>query len=84
MSDGQNGGVNGGVNDGVNGEVNALSENLRQAYDLIHNTPGIKANQLAEKLGRSINTIEKQLSQLKKKALIEYRGSAKTGGYYAK
>jgi ATP-dependent DNA helicase RecG len=76
------GGVNGGVNDGVNSEADMLGESLKQVYYLIQGNPGIKANQLAEKLGRSINTIEKQLSQLKKKSLIEYRGSAKTGGYY--
>ena len=67
---------------GVNGEADMLGESLKQVYNLIQGNSGIKANQLAEKLGRSINTIEKQLSQLKKKSLIEYRGSAKTGGYY--
>lgn len=74
--------LSGGVNDGVNSEADMLGESLKQVYNLIQGNPGIKANQLAEKLGRSINTIEKQLSQLKKKSLIEYRGSAKTGGYY--
>ena len=78
------GGVNDGVNGGENGGANALGESLKRVYDLIYGNPGIKANQLAERLGRSINTIEKQLSQLKKKSHIEYRGSAKTGGYYAK
>ena len=71
--------LSGGVNGGENGEVNSLNENLKQAYEFILGNPGIKANQLSERLGRSINTIEKQLSQLKKKSLIEYRGSAKTG-----
>ena len=74
--------LSGGVNGGVNGEADMLGESLKQVYNLIQGNSGIKANQLAEKLGRSINTIEKQLSQLKKKSLIEYRGSAKTGGYY--
>lgn len=78
------GGVNDGVNGGERGGVNALGESLKQVYDLIHGNPGIKANQIAERLGRSINTIEKQLSRLKEKSQIEYRGSAKTGGYYAK
>ena len=78
------GGVNDGVNDGERGGVNAIGESLKQVYDLIHSNPGIKANQIAERLGRSINTIEKQLSRLKEKSQIEYRGSAKTGGYYAK
>ena len=84
LSVGVHDGVHGGVNDGENGGVNALSESLKQVYDFIHGNPGIKANQLAERLGRSINTVEKQLSQLKKKSHIEYRGSAKTDGYYAK
>ncbi|MGN0200654.1 MAG: ATP-binding protein [Candidatus Cryptobacteroides sp.] len=76
--------LSGGVNDGERGGVNALGESLKQVYDLIHGNPGIKANQIAERLGRSINTIEKQLSRLKEKSQIEYRGSAKTGGYYTK
>ena len=76
--------LSGGVNDGEKGGVNALGESLKQVYDLIHGNPGIKANQIAERLGCSINTIEKQLSRLKEKSQIEYRGSAKTGGYYAK
>ena len=75
-----NGGVNGGVNDGVK----TLSESLKSVYSTVFSNPGIKANIVASQLGRPLPTVEKQLATLKKKGLIEYRGSAKTGGYYAK
>ena len=47
-------------------------------------TPYLSGDIVASQLGRPLPTVEKQLATLKKKGLIEYRGSAKTGGYYAK
>lgn len=44
--------------------------------------PGIKIKQVAELRGKSESTLKQQLSDLKKKGLIEYRGSKKNGGYY--
>ena len=76
--------MTGDGNGGVNGGVNDLSERLQQIYTLIDAHPGIKAHQVADKLSRPLPTVEKQLSTLKKKELIEYRGSAKTGGYHIK
>lgn len=38
----------------------------------------------AEIRGKTESTVWKQLTDLKKKSLIEYRGSDKNGGYYAK
>ena len=80
LSGDENGGVNGGVNDGVK----TLSESLKPVYSTVFSNPGIKANNVAALLDRPLPTVEKQLATLKKKGLIEYRGSAKTGGYYAK
>ena len=71
---------NGGVNDGVK----TLSESLKPVYSTVFSNPGIKANNVAALLDRPLPTVEKQLATLKKKGLIVYRGSAKTGGYYAK
>jgi len=48
------------------------------------NNPGIKIAQVAEFRGKSESTVWKQLNELTKKGIIEYRGSDKTGGYYAK
>ena len=48
------------------------------------NNPGIKIAQVAELRGKSESTVWKQLNELTKKGIIEYRGSDKTGGYYAK
>ena len=48
------------------------------------NNPGIKISQVAEIRGKSESTVKKQLTALRKMNLIEYRGSDKTGGYFAK
>ena len=40
------------------------------------------SKQIAELLGRPATTVKKQLTTLRKKALIEHRDSDKTGGYY--
>lgn len=47
-------------------------------------TEGVKAPQIADSIGKSISTIERHISILRKKGLIEYIGSDKTGGYYIK
>ena len=39
---------------------------------------------VAKARGKSETTVKKQLTTLKKKDLIEYRDSDKTGGYYIK
>ena len=72
------------LNEGVNEGVNELDIALKQVYSIVAANPGIKANQIVEKVGRSIATIERYLATLKSKDLIEHRGSAKTGGYFAK
>lgn len=45
---------------------------------------GIKINQVAEMRKKSVSTVWKQLTDLRKKDIVEYRGANKTGGYYAK
>ena len=80
--DNKNGGVNGGVNGDVNGDVNVLSRSLKEVFSIVKSYPGIKIKQIAEIRNRAESTISKQLAELKKKGLIEYRGADKTGGYY--
>ena len=77
-------GHHGGVNGGVNGGVKSLSRSLLEVYNIVHDNPGIKNKELAEIRKKSESTVEKQLTVLKKKDLIEYRGSDKSGGYYVK
>ena len=79
---GVNGDVNGDVNGGVNGDVKALTLSQKRVYDVVHENPGMNTKQIADMLKKSPRTVEKHLAFLKKKGLIEYRGSDKTGGYY--
>ncbi|MDP3728875.1 MAG: ATP-binding protein [bacterium] len=70
------GGLNGGVFGGVFGGVNLL--------EYIKRNPGKRAIHIVHALNSSKRTIERQLKELKMENKIEFRGSAKTGGYYAK
>ena len=68
----------------VNGDVKKFNDNLKQVYSIVIEHPGIKISQVAALLSKPQKTVEKQLSNLRKKGIIEYRGSARTGGYFAK
>jgi len=81
--DRRNGDVNRDVNGDVNGPVNSLSGSLKEVYLIVQNNPGIKIGQVAEIRGKSESTVWKQLTVLRNKGYIEYRGADKTGGYYA-
>ena len=69
---------------GRNGEINSLSGSLREVRLIVKNNPGIKIKKVAVLRKKSETTAAKQLSELKKKQLVEYRGANKTGGYYVK
>lgn len=71
VSEGVSGGVNVGVNVGVNGLL---------AY--IQSHPGQHAGEMAAAFKLTKRTIERWLKQLKENGQIEFRGAAKTGGYY--
>ena len=71
-------------NGDVNGGVNSLKGILKEVYSIVLENPGIKIAQVAEIREKSESTVWKQLSELCKRDLIEYRGSDKTGGYYVK
>ena len=77
-----NGDVNSDVNGDVNSDVNNLKGSLKDIYKIVHDHPGIKIGEVAEIRGKTESTVWKQLNELKKKGLLEYRGSDKTGGYY--
>ena len=63
----------GGLNNETDTLVRYISEN-----------PGLNTNQLIAKMNVPKRTLERWLSLLKKDNKIEYHGSKKTGGYYAK
>lgn len=79
-----NGEINGPVNSPVNGLVSSLKGSLKDVYMIVKANPGIKIKKVAELRDKSESTVGKQLTDLKKKGFIEYRGANKTGGYYAK
>ena len=62
------------INDVINDAIN----------DAIKNRPGVKKVELVKIIGKSKPTIERAIALLKQQGRIEYRGSKKTGGYYAK
>lgn len=68
--------------DDRNSEINSLSGSLREVYMIVKNNPGIKIKKVAELRKKSESTATKQLADLKKKWLVEYRGTNRTGGYY--
>ena len=72
---GVNGGINGGINDGVNDGINEI-------IVILLNASGLNAIEIANRISKSPRTTERYLGILRKKEIIEYRGSKKTGGYY--
>ncbi|MCK4643353.1 hypothetical protein KAU32_06925 [bacterium] len=60
-----------------------LNEGLKTLLECIRVNPGIQAKDISKLLNnRPIKTIERQISDLKNRQLIERKGSRKTGGYY--
>lgn len=68
----------------INGEINSLSGSLKEVYLIVKENPGIKIKKVAELREKTKSTVGKQLTDLRKRGLIEYRGANKTGGYYLK
>lgn len=65
----------------INGEITNLSDSLKDTYLIVKNNSGIKIKQIADARGRTGSTVGKQLADLIRKGVIEYRGSKKTDGY---
>ena len=66
-------------NETVNETVKVSSETVK---NLIERYPGITGKSLVEFVGKSRATVMRFIAALKAKGHIEYRGSAKTGGYF--
>ena len=70
---------------GEAGTLEMISETISETInETIKNHPGISLVELVSKVGRSRASVARVLAVLKRQCLIEYRGSKKTGGYYAK
>ena len=48
----------------------------------IQRQPGCRANGIADLTQYSLSTVERCLSELRKRGLVEFRGSKKKGGYF--
>ena len=59
----------------------------RSAYPNLNSSidrnPGIAGTAIVSAIDKSCASIMRAIAQLKKDGLVEYRGSKKTGGYYA-
>jgi len=58
-------------------------EGINDVFHFIQNNHGLRTTQLCAALGIAPKTIERWISMLKSDGKIEFRGSKKTGGYYA-
>ena len=77
----KSGGLNGGLSGGLKIELN---ETQQKVFLEITKRPGVMIKELSGRLQMPIDTLDKVVSSLRKKELIERRGSKKTGGYWVK
>lgn len=71
-------GANDGVNDGVNVGVK-LNDTQKKILNLLISDKNITRQELSEKIGMSIRTIERNIAVLKEKGLVKRIGSDKAG-----
>lgn len=71
----------GGLSGGLKIELN---ETQQKVFLEITKRPGVMIKELSGRLQTPIDTLDKVVSSLRKKELIERRGSKKTGGYWVK
>ena len=75
--------INETVNDSREAVNEAVNETVNEIEKLIVTRPGIKLVEIVRLSKKSRATIARGISFLKDHGQIEYRGSDKTGGYYA-
>ena len=68
----------------VKSKIFAISSCQSIVKKAIVDNAGIDVARLVAVLGRSRRTVERAIARLRQQGVIEYRGSKKTGGYYAK
>lgn len=73
------------LDEGIKGNSDeGLNEGINQLLSVIASRSGARANELATLIGKSQQTVERYVKTLKDRGQIEFRGSKKTGGYFAK
>jgi ATP-dependent DNA helicase RecG len=90
-------GINNGVSDGINiienqknkivnlirdGVSDGISDGINEIVNILLNVSGLSAIEIASRIDKSIPTVERYIRILRRRDIIEYRGSKKTGGYY--
>ena len=60
-----------------------VSEGVKSLYELIIKKPNNRSTFFAKELNTSVKNVERWLKQLKDEGKIEFKGSPKTGGYFA-
>jgi hypothetical protein len=70
------------VNETVKSKNETVKVSSETVKNLIERYPGITGKSLVEFVGKSRATVMRFIAALKAKGHIEYRGSAKTGGYF--
>lgn len=63
--------------------ISALSAGQKKVLDCIKAHPGLKVPGIEAETGIPAKSIERHISALIARNLIEHRGSKKTGGYHA-
>lgn len=73
--------ANEAINEAI--KINQLNNALTKLLNTIKDNPGIKIATLQDNLKLSRATIQRQVKQLIEMGLVVYKGSNKTGGYFA-
>lgn len=74
--------VNDKGDDRVNDRVNCMV--AKAVLETIVKRPGVRTNEIATHIGKSIPTVSRYIKSLKESGEIEYRGAPKNGGYYVR
>lgn len=76
------GAINGAVSGAINGGEK-LDGVLADVYRLILANPGVKTDSIIGSLKIGSSTVDRAVKRLKGMNLVQYKGSRKTGGYFA-
>ncbi len=64
--------------------IEKINEGIKNLYDFIKSTPNKRVSQISKELNIPQKTLERWIKQLKDEDKVEYKGSKRTGGYFAK
>lgn len=78
----EGGAINGAVGGAINGGEK-LDGVLADVYRLILANPGVKTDSIIGSLKIGSSTVDRAVKRLKGMNLVQYKGSRKTGGYFA-